>query len=253
MLTPEGGGDQADAATRGLLPSGSTDMATESVTFTGSGVQANDAALFGNGFAGRQGVDAFGLPVGGSRDGLAGELPPGMLGRTLVGGAGPIGFAPGGFRGGMANANRVRLTAFYSLAASALNAAPYPLAGTAVQKPDSLSQRAGVVVGGPLALGKLFDKRKTSFFLNYSGNHSSDAFDSYSTVPTLAERDGDFSALGAPVFDPQTGQPFPNSQIPASRLSPAAIALLNFVPSPNLPGSAQNFHTRRPQRRAPTT
>ena len=39
-------------------------------------------------------------------------------------------------------------------------------------------------------------------------------------VPTAAERIGDFSAFGQPLVDPSTNQPFPNGQIPLSRITP---------------------------------
>lgn len=39
---------------------------------------------------------------------------------------------------------------------------------------------------------------------------------------------------GAPisVIDPTTGQPFPNNQIPMSRVSPVGLAMLNYMPEP---------------------
>src|SRR5262249_31192383 len=71
-----------------------------------------------------------------------------------------------------------------------------------------------------------------------------------STVPTDAERGGDFSALlkvGAnyQIYDPLTGvaqgarvarQPFANNVLPASRLSEIAKNYLQFYPRPNQPG-----------------
>jgi hypothetical protein len=62
-------------------------------------------------------------------------------------------------------------------------------------------------------------------------------------VPTLAERSGDFSALGTTITDPLTGLPFPGNIIPANRINPAATALLNYYPSANLFSTAQNFQT----------
>jgi len=62
-------------------------------------------------------------------------------------------------------------------------------------------------------------------------------------VPTAAERAGDLSSLGRAVIDPTTGQPFPNDQIPASRLDPAGQRLLNIIPLPNQDGARQNFHS----------
>ncbi|MBI1792535.1 MAG: TonB-dependent receptor [Acidobacteria bacterium] len=64
-------------------------------------------------------------------------------------------------------------------------------------------------------------------------------------VPTLKARGGDFSEYPEPgrntIFDPLTGSPstgvgrvpFANNTLPSSRISPQALALLKFVPSPN--------------------
>ncbi|HSK11159.1 MAG TPA: hypothetical protein VK911_16370 [Vicinamibacterales bacterium] len=67
------------------------------------------------------------------------------------------------------------------------------------------------------------------------------------TVPTEAMRRGDFSQLLGPnpffskptiIRDPLTGLPFPNNVIPANRLSPNGIALMNLYPLPT-PGFQQ--------------
>jgi hypothetical protein len=76
---------------------------------------------------------------------------------------------------------------FQSFDTSALDTAPYPLNGAA-SKPDYLQQRFGATLGGPLVIGKLVNSPRTFFFLNYTGNHSRNPFDAYSTVPSLAER-----------------------------------------------------------------
>jgi trimeric autotransporter adhesin len=57
-------------------------------------------------------------------------------------------------------------------------------------------------------------------------------------VPTLAERNGDFSGVtrnGAPVIirDPLTGLPFPNNRIPAERMDPVGRALASYLPTPD--------------------
>src|SRR5262245_25604642 len=58
-------------------------------------------------------------------------------------------------------------------------------------------------------------------------------------VPTAQERVGDFSGplTAALPKDPLTGQPFPGNKIPASRLSPAGLAILKIFPSPNTTGT----------------
>lgn len=67
-------------------------------------------------------------------------------------------------------------------------------------------------------------------------------------VPTLAERNGDFSNTrtgdGAPVVitDPVTGQPFPGNRIPASRFYTYGQSILNFYPLPNAPIGGNRFN-----------
>jgi hypothetical protein len=65
-------------------------------------------------------------------------------------------------------------------------------------------------------------------------------------VPTDAERGGDFSMTtenGSPVtiYDPTTGQPFPNNKIPPKEIVSQATALLGFIPEPNQPGQTLNY------------
>ena len=92
-----------------------------------------------------------------------------------------------------------------SLGGSALDAAPYPLNGGA-GKPGYAQQRGGLSFGGPLKVPGLFDAGASStFFFNYSGSHGSNAYDNYATVPTEAQRAGDFSALATPVQSVTSG------------------------------------------------
>lgn len=53
------------------------------------------------------------------------------------------------------------------------------------------------------------------------------------SVPSLAERRGDFSQSARIPNDPLTGQPFPGGIIPAARLSPTGLSLVNRFPEPN--------------------
>ena len=64
-------------------------------------------------------------------------------------------------------------------------------------------------------------------------------------MPTLAERSGDFSAVGVQLLNPGTGQPIPgnNFQNAGLTINPVAQAL-PFIPLPNVTpstGNAQNF------------
>ena len=44
------------------------------------------------------------------------------------------------------------------------------------------------------------------------------------------------------LVDPETGEPFPDNQIPVSRMDPGSVSLLNFIPSPNVDSTTRNFH-----------
>src|SRR5207245_11315687 len=85
--------------------------------------------------------------------------------------------------------------------------------------------------------------------------------------PSLAMRQGDFSALcssyasgvcsdanGTQLYNPLTGQPFPNNQIPDSMIAPQAKVLANFLPaptitsSPGLPNENPNWYGAIPLR-----
>ena len=65
-------------------------------------------------------------------------------------------------------------------------------------------------------------------------------------VPTAAMRRGDFSSLAA-IRDPDNNnQPFPNNVIPANRLDPNAVILINaFYPLPNRAGALNFVHNTR--------
>jgi len=102
----------------------------------------------------------------------------------------------------------------------------------------------GATLGGPLI------KDKLHFFLSTEVNNEDRGIARAAMVPTLAERNGDFSqqtpcSLPAPV-DPLTGQPFPGGIIPADRLSPGGQAYLNLFSLPNTTpaaGSCNNWVT----------
>src|SRR5262249_39304911 len=48
--------------------------------------------------------------------------------------------------------------------------------------------------------------------------------------------------------NPQTGRLFDGNQIPAGMIDPAAAGLLRYIPTPNLPGTTQNFHYVTPNK-----
>jgi hypothetical protein len=158
----------------------------------------------------------------------------------------PLGGGGGGRRGGF-NFNKPHGTLYYSANTSSLNAAPYSLTGAPPENPGYLQQRFGVSIGGPLNIPHVYHGgSKTFFFLNYNGSYGDTLYSYLTTVPTALQRTGNFSQTlvdGVPVqiFDPATGQPFPNATIPQSMINSASLGLLNYIPSQNLPGTTQNF------------
>jgi hypothetical protein len=128
---------------------------------------------------------------------------------------------------------------------SALNAAPFSLNGQAAVKPSYAQSRFGISGGGPLAIPKLFTLTRSSFYFNYSGSRSRNPNSRLSTVPTAAERAGDFSLAMAntpvTVYDPLSLQPFPGNTIPVARFNPVAAGLLRYFPLPTYNGIVQNY------------
>ena len=174
-------------------------------------------------------------------------------------GGGPIFILPGGGGGrGMHgfNVNKPHGAIYYSAGNSALDASPFPLSGSENSKPDYGSNRFGGMVGGPLNIPHLYHGgTKTFFFGGYTGVRNGQPYDVFSHVPTLAERNGDFSQTlytsgpnaGQPVqlYSPTTGAPL-GSNI-QSLISPQAQALLKYIPLPNQPGQ-QNYRFTSTQR-----
>jgi hypothetical protein len=122
-------------------------------------------------------------------------------------------------------------------------------------KPPRLNRNQfGANIGGPVQLPKLFNgKDKTFFFFNWeSGRQISGTFGGTALIPPVAQRNGDFSGVAAPIFDPLNHQPFPDNRIPATRIANYARKFLDdFVPLPNTDEPGINY--RGPRASAPTT
>jgi hypothetical protein len=103
----------------------------------------------------------------------------------------------------------------------------------------------GYTLGGPLSIGKYNrDRSKTFFFVAQEFNRlSTQNAAQNTTVPTAAERLGDFSASKTVVIDPLTKSPFPDNKIPASRIDPNAAKLVSLYPLPNFAGSGTTNYT----------
>lgn len=130
----------------------------------------------------------------------------------------------------------------------------------------------GGTIGGPVWLPHLYNGRDrgTFFFFSYDGiRNNAPVNTGYMTLPTAAERNGDFSQsfvvtngikYPVTVYDPNTvdangnRQAFASDQIPTNRISPFAKAILALMPLPDSPAdtsisnNANNFAKNEVQR-----
>ena len=193
----------------------------------------------GNPFAGVGGgpgdVGGFGL------GGLFGGGPGG-------GGRGGPGGPGGGAGRGQAirllrqNVNRVRFTLFDRYTNSAFDAKPFSITHTPEKQIGAYDERFGGTIGGPLKIPHIYNgSDKTYFFVNYQHEVAKNPVNTFSNVPTAAERAGCFptGTVNMPFStvaytDPGTcGTGF--VQVP---INPAATGLLSFIPLPNVTPAA---------------
>jgi hypothetical protein len=101
--------------------------------------------------------------------------------------------------------------------------------------PKTIMNNFGAYIGGPLTIPGLYKGRdKTFFFAAFEGLRLPKEAVLVQSVPSVALRRGDLSAISANFRDPLTGQPFPDTQIPLSRISPLSLAALEHLyPLPN--------------------
>ncbi len=181
----------------------------------------------------------------------------------------------GRFNGGVVNltmksgTNNFHGTAFEFVRNEALNARNLFAPATAA-KPVFRRNQFGFVLGGPII------KDKTFFFGDYQGTRQLIARVRISTVPTLAQRQGNFaSSLGAPlflqpnssisttvsanpvnvtdtngntiqarvgqIFRPSDHRAYAGNIIPTNTFDPASTLLLQRYPLPTSSGAANNF------------
>jgi hypothetical protein len=94
-------------------------------------------------------------------------------------------------------------------------------------KPKLIMNDFGGFLGGPISIPKLYNGHsKTFFFLSYEGLRLPREVVLTENVPSTAFRQGDLSSVPTPIYDPATGQPFPNNQIPVNPVSARVLQLL---------------------------
>lgn len=128
------------------------------------------------------------------------------------------------------------------------NPAPNP-------KPDSRRDQGGFSLGGPIK------KDRTFFFVDFEKVAATSAQSGVATVPTAAQRTGDFSGLTNNIYDPNvncgtpdnvirpqvgfncSGAPIgPANVIPAGEINPIGLAVLNLYPTPSNTNEFDNYN-----------
>lgn len=152
--------------------------------------------------------------------------------------------------------NRFHGSGWWFAQRSGLDANDFFSNAAGLPRPAHRHNQYGGMLSGPIK------KEKTFFLFDLERLTDSSPVQIATTVPTLAERAGDFSQAyyadenGDPVpniiFDPLSGPPgsrtpFQGNIIPASQISPIGAAVAALYPAPNLPGDpllqTNNFRT----------
>jgi hypothetical protein len=137
--------------------------------------------------------------------------------------------------------NRFHGLAYEFLQNTALNANTFLLNATGQPRAASRLNQFGADFGGPVLKNRWF------FYGAYRGIRNQFPRVASLSQPSLAMRNGDFSAFGTQLYNPFTGAPFPNNQIPSNLIAPQAKTLLAYLPaptnlsSPGLPNAAPNY------------
>jgi hypothetical protein len=141
--------------------------------------------------------------------------------------------------------NQFHGSLFYFGRNDALNAADFFVNRLGGEKDKLRRHDFGGSIGGPIVRDKLF------FFFSQEWNKEIRGFTRFGSVPTLAERQGNFSQPrfapdGTRCSGPAIGNGRPGSAtqiIPQADLSPAGLAIVNIYPEPNIadPADCNNW------------
>lgn len=115
-------------------------------------------------------------------------------------------------------------------------------------KPDHARDQGGFSIGGPII------KNRTFFFADFEKVRDDEPINIVASVPTLAERSGDFSGTQNPIFDPISCSPDCSTRtqaqyngqlnvIPPNEIDKIGQAIINLYPQPNVAnaGEFNNF------------
>ena len=224
----------------------------------------NTSAMVVNGS--RTGTNEYkidGAPNTGGASGAVAYIPPAGVVSEVKISTNPFDAGSGFSTGANVNVslksgtNSLHGQVYYFFQNPKLNANAYFSNLAGLPKDNYRQNRWGANANGPVAIPHLYNGRNRTFWMyGYEGIRDSLPKPSDGgtyTLPTAAEKNGDFSALLAAgsryqIYDPATIQsapngrfsrdPFPGNIIPAARLHRTAAEILNkFYPAGNVPGT----------------
>jgi hypothetical protein len=125
--------------------------------------------------------------------------------------------------------------------------------------PPLRQNQYGASLGGPVSIPKLYSGKNRSFFYAaWEGYRFRSASTTGVLVPTDAERNGDFSAISAPIYDPATTtydpatgsysrSVFPGNIIPSNRIDPISAAYQSLIPHAGPLVNGNNLYSSGPE------
>lgn len=143
--------------------------------------------------------------------------------------------------------NDYHATLFEFLRNEKLDAKNYAFTANRPPKDPFKWNQFGFTLAGPVVIPKVFNGKNRLFFMaNYEWFRQRRGQQAVYNLPSEAMRAGNFGGV-AQVFDPLTrapgangviaATPFPNNVIPTNRIHPTSVKLLEFYPTPNVPGA----------------
>ena len=147
--------------------------------------------------------------------------------------------------------NQMHGSVYDFLKRPSLNANSFANNSKGVGRDNNSLNEYGFSFGAPVWIPKVYNgKDRTFFFLAWEHYGQNILFpqNDISSVPTVAQRTGDFSqTLSAqgqlmPIYDPDTGRTvsgnwvrdlFPGNRIPVNRFDPVGVKIANLYPEPN--------------------
>ena len=153
--------------------------------------------------------------------------------------------------------NELHGALYYFHQNSALNANNFFSRGRGQDLTPFASNNWGESIGGPVYFPNAYNGRNRTFwYFNHESSREGNGAGTTSSVPTPRMRQGDFSEVASPLYDPFSvhpaggvpmRDPFPGNLIPVISRDPVAAKMMQFWPEANTAGSSasqpwvQNF------------